>query len=425
MPALVVLASMIALGCDGATPNVVPIAGGGVRGSFDGQVVISVVDGDDDPIEGAEIFAGDALLGETGADGSLTATEDAGTYTAVLADGRAVTVDAPGAGEVTIPFFDDPAPSATVTATVPGFDTIQFDGLYLVARAGFTATVGVDAPENAIVQADDAQLDCTSDDTSCTVSLATRVGEVRVFVAISEGFDDAGTPDDRSDDRLEPLALAVSELQTLTGGDEVSVSLSVLDAADLAPVDITSPAPPIGIDAVIGVPGARVGNDVFIWPAELGGRAAVPREVDGTSATNWVIARASSADATSISITRNVTFDGGPVEAAAMPDPPANVEVRDQAVRASIAAGEGPHLVRYDVVGDAGRIVWTGYQLSDATEMLAPPASLALPSTGAARVTVSSHDQDGDVAFRIVEQTFARRASRTAAFTTCPWSECR
>lgn len=424
MPIRVLFAAMFALGCE-ESPTVAPIGGGGVRGIFDSEVVISVVDGDDAPVEGAEIFAGDELLGETGEDGSLAVNEDAATFTAVLSDGRAVTVDAPGVAEITIPFADDPVESGIVTATVPDFDAIEFDGLYLVARAGFTTTVGVDAAENAVVQPDDAELDCSSDDTSCTVRLATRVGALRVFVAIAEGFDDAGTPEDRTDDRLEPLALAVSDLQAVAAGDDIDLPLSVLGVADLAPVDVSSPAPPAGLDAVVGVPGARVGDDVLIWPRELGGGAAVPRELEGTSATHWVIARASSEDATSMSVGRAITIDGGSVDAAAMPDPPASVETFDQAVHASIPDAEGPRLVRYEVFDEEGRVAWTGYQLSDATQSLAPPTSLALPDTGTARVTVSSHTEEGDVAFRIVEETFGQRASRTAPFTVCPWSECR
>ncbi len=420
---LVLIAVMFALGCEES--STVPISGGGVRGISDSRVLISVVDGNDAPIEGAEIFAGDQLVGETGTDGSLAVNESTGRFTAVLSDGRAVTVDAPGVAEITIPFLADPPESAIVTATVPDFDAIAFDGLYLVARAGFTTTDGVDAPENAIVQPVDAQLDCTSDDSACTVRIATRIGDVRVFVAIVQGFDDAGTPLDRSDDRLEPLALAVSDVQTLSGGDDIVAPLSILDAAQLELVDVTSPLLPIGFDAVVGVPGARVGGDVLIWPRELGGAAAIPRELDGTSATHWVIARADSQDATSMSIARAVTFDGGAADAAALPDPPASVETSAQSVRASIPAGEGPRLVRYDVFDDSGRVAWTGYQLSDATQSLAPPSALALPSTGRARVTVSSHMEDGDVAFRIVEETFAQRASRTAAFTICPWFECR
>jgi hypothetical protein len=421
---LVLLVGIGALGC-GESPTIEPIIGGGVRGIFESEVVITVVDGSGAPIEGAEIFAADELVGETGQDGSLVVRDDAGTFTAVLSDGRAVTVDAPGAAAITIPFLDDPPESAVVTATVPGFDAMAFDGLYVVARAGFTTTVGVDAEENAIVQPADAELECTSDDTECTVRITTRIGEVRVFVAIVEGFDDAGTPEDRTDDRLEPLALAVSEVQTLAAGDDISATLNVLAAADLESVELTTLEPPTGLDAVVGVPGARVGGDVLIWPSELGGGAAVPRELDGTDATHWVIARASSADATSMSITRAISFDGGPVGAAVLPDPPADVAASDQVVSASIPDGEGPRLVRYDVFDGSGRIAWTGYQLSDATESLAPPRSLALPGTGTARVTVSAHAEEDDVAFRTVEETLAQRTSRTVAFTTCPWSACR
>lgn len=416
-----ILSSLALLACE--APPVEPIPGGGVRGAFAGELTVLVIDERGGAIEGAAILGGEGedarSLGVTDASGALAIGEPVDVITA-LADGRApVSVAGAGAAVVTIELAA-PAARPTVRLSVPGFDAIALEGAdYVRARAGFTLEAGVDSDEAR--QPASAVVECTRSDASserCELAIATRASPHRVFVAIVRGRDPAGTPDDASDDELEPVALLLSDAIVPDAQAELEAALSPIERAELTEVMVSTDDPPAGLDKVVGVPGAAIEEGVIVWPFDSAGW--IP-----ANGAHWAVARASSETASSLVVVRpgGAYPDGVEVTVGAWRDPLAALTVEGGTIGAA-GARQG-ELGRVEVRNAEGELAWSAHLL-DARAAITPPATLEMPSSGAAVVIRSEHlAAEGELSFAEVERRWIRRASRRLDFSGCPLGACR
>jgi hypothetical protein len=309
-----VLLALAAFGCGSPSPATDPVAGGGVRGSFEGTLAVFVLDERGEPLEGVEVatgLGGDREgRGGTDADGRLVLGEAADAVTA-RADGRVaetiVGADASVMTFVLVPDVPEVPEAPVAELEVP---SVSLDGAdYVVARGGFTLDRRLDHPTNIVRPAADEAPSCvlSSEDEGCTLRFATRAAPHRLFVALARA-DDAGTPLDDSDDVLTPGGfLASGAVDPDPGAELTDVALSPLAAEDLVRVRVGGGAAPAGLEAVIGVPGASVGGGVWVWPF-ASEEAMVPGALEGEAAAHWVIGRASSAEASSRTIERGLSL---------------------------------------------------------------------------------------------------------------------
>ncbi len=403
-----------------------PVDGGGMRGAFEGELTVIVVDEASAPIAGATVLAGEGAdaraLGETGADGVLRVGEAVDVITATAPDRSAVSVAGAQAALVTIVLpLRSTAPAPIVLAHVPGWAELALDGAsYLHARAGAFTDVALDRD---VPQPSDAVTECTRTGDAidgCDLRFAVAPSTEAIFVAIVRGTD-PGTPEDESDDALEPVALAVSDAIAVSDG--LDVPLSIVDRADLVEVDVAASGAPEGLDAVVGVPGASMSDGVIVWPFR--GPGLIPR-VHEDGASHWAVGDARSPDARSRTVVRAQRFrDGDATTVDAWLDPPAAIEIESGVVSASGA--QDRELRRVTIAESGGALAWSAYVL-DGRASIAPPAALALPPSGTLEVTrtlLDGQSSESELSFARVDESWTQRASRALSFDGCPFIACR
>lgn len=278
-----------------------PLSGTGVRGTFGGDIYVTVVDARTlAPILGAAVLLDGEAVGETDLHGALHVSHAAVDLVEASASGYEVTGFAGADAEVyTIPLrATAPAPTATVRGEVAGFGDVE-------APAGGTvrAIIGV-SRDKAIDGADPVMARCEGGD-ACTFTLTAPIGQVRLFAQIL-GVDPGPTPDP-SDDVVTPLSFALSDpLQLMSGETREAVRLERFADTALTEVTVTTPPAASGIDAVVGVPGLGLGDDVLVFVPEAGQtRFLLPTPSGSLAQTNfWGIARGTGPGGESIAVIR-------------------------------------------------------------------------------------------------------------------------
>ncbi len=405
---LVALSLVVLAACS----STAPVDGGGTRGAFAGTTTVIVVDEHGAPLAGATILGGEGdaarVLGHTDANGTLEVADAIDVVTATALGRHAVSVAGADAAVVTLALAPRYVATRVVNVSLPGWADVPLAGAdYLRARAGVLLDMTLAAP----AQPGDAMTECTRTEAgdACALRLAMPASSARIAVAIVRGTD-PGTPDDESDDTLEPVGLALSDAFVPVEGMDVPVSM--LDRGALVQVDVSTEGVPSDLSAVVGVPGASTEDGVIVWP--FSGAGLVPA-IAADASTHWAIGDAQGAEARSRTIARGRRFgDGDAITLDAWREPPSALAFEGGVMTTGGArAGE---LWEVSVADASGDVAWSGYLL-DARSSIEPPSMVSLPSTGTLRATATVYEsQAEELSFAGVEASWTERASRTMAF---------
>jgi len=235
------------------------------------------------------------LVGATVASDDASAVTDALGET-VLRSGDVVGARAAGfvaqtfvgaeAGALTIALEPVTPPTArTVTVELAEWSALRAsEGEGLVARfsAGRDLRIDREAPGRAT---------CFGTDAACRVSFTVGEHAHHAFAELAV-VDDAGTPDDPSDDVEAPFGFALGELV------DDGATLARVDAVVEVELDLRLPA---GIDAIVGVPGVRIDDEVLVLAPASRDRFVLP-VIDG--AAFWAVATSTAGDLTTRSVER-------------------------------------------------------------------------------------------------------------------------
>src|SRR5690606_22448117 len=153
-----------------------------------------------------------------------------------------------------------------------------------------------------------------------------------------------------------PVALLLSEPIVPDAQVELEATVSAIERADLTQVTVSPDEPPVGLDRVVGVPGAAIDEGVIVWPFDSPG--FVP-----TDGAHWAVARASSVTASSLVVVRpgGAYPDGVEVMTSAWREPPAELTVEGGAIGAA-GARQG-ELGRVEVRDADGALAWSAHLL--------------------------------------------------------------
>ncbi len=284
------LCALAAVGCgDGdQRPEVSTSAassdGGGVSGGPLGTMLtVYAIDADSSqPVPGANVFLGSGQaarkVGQTDGNGKLVVSSlDGGPQmVSVSATGyAAATWGLVTSAIATIPMEStaNPPPNAQVSLSIPGWSDLPAltAGNYRVARFAFSRPKGLDALEATLASAGP---DCMQTDTptTCSVTLSVPSDSTAVLAVIAEG-NDAGTPNDPSDDTLNMTGMGVQTGLLLHDSIGTSLSLQLLDRTSEAQATLITTLPAAtDFEDVIGVPGISLDGQVLLYPS-LGSQA--------------------------------------------------------------------------------------------------------------------------------------------------------
>ncbi|MEO8841166.1 MAG: hypothetical protein ABI591_03260 [Kofleriaceae bacterium] len=271
-------------GSDGSGNGKLIATGGVSNAPLGGTLhVFAVENNSATPIANAAVQVG-TLTGKTDASGLATFND------ASLTGKVTITVSAPGhaaatwvgvtGANVTVPLETTPrnVPTATVTGTITGFDSLGAIplGHYHLGVVLYSFLNDPSAPENSLVQPTvsgapaDACVDSSSGGTgSCSWSLVTRIGPQVHFALILDG-DSKFTASDTSDDTYTLIGYAAGSTVTMaTGQTMAGEALTMVPASQNFAV--TFPPAPGGLGTTIAIPELELdggaGRIVFPVPA--------------------------------------------------------------------------------------------------------------------------------------------------------------
>jgi hypothetical protein len=272
------------LACSGDPPPAAPLDPG-TFGDATTKLRVRVIDARSrDPLVGATVTS-DAASAVTDAlgqsilpSGDVVAARASGfvTHTFVGAE----------AGALTIALEPLTPPDVrTVTVELAGWSALRAsegDGLVARLSAGRDPRIDLEAPGTAT---------CIGSDPECRVSFVVGARVRHAFAELAV-IDDAGTPDDPSDDVETPFGFALGELV------DDGATLARVDAVVEVELDLRLPA---GVDAIVGVPGVRIDDEVLVLAPTSRDRFVLP-VLDG--AAFWAIATSTAGELTTRSVER-------------------------------------------------------------------------------------------------------------------------
>jgi hypothetical protein len=289
--------------------------GGGIGGgALDGSLVVFVIDAlTSTPVSGAEARIDDARVAVTDERGAVIFDDVVGPVDLTIEHetyARASWLGVDGA-RVTVPMdlrVAAPPPQGSIEATIEGWESMTApDGQYLLAVAGYTRSLDLDAPERLLEASEGTTCIATMPGTPCTLTFAAVAGRTAVFAVIAHG-DPGTTPDDRSDDILTPVGFAFAGDVVVPPGGSVS-GLELASVDDLISIVIGRVTLPSGLSSVVGVPGINLSpNGVLVFP-DLGSGIFLGPNVTREFAdrTYWAIGVArDEANGQSWSVARNL-----------------------------------------------------------------------------------------------------------------------
>jgi len=420
MKKALVLGLLFACGGNDVDPRV--IAGGGIGdGEIDGEINVTVVDNDDAPISGVTVRVGETDK-ETAADGVVTFDGvDGAQDIAVLADGfRPVMWVGANGANVTLPLSAVSAaavPQATLSGSIPGWDTITVAANHLKAASVFysqTDTLG--DLENNLATPNGGNV-CGIVGDVCNWQLTSRVGAVTLVAAIVD-IDLQGPGE--ADNVTTVIGWASRTSVTVNDGvNQQGLDLTMVEAGNLEDVSVDFGAPPAGLSETVALVGIEVGEDeviqlpLFLAPDLVTLTVPKPSVFSATSTYRLTaVAQTTSGDdgAQSILIQRD---EAGPTLIAGdWLIPPTGVTADRDGAAWERVAGAKLHQVSYvDTAGDTLLEI----TVFDSSTEIAIPSLVALPTTGALQARVSgiganldvtdfSLDEDRDQLFAIAAE---------------------
>lgn len=284
MRTLLFLLLLPLLACADDPPPAAPLDPG-TFGDASSQIRVRVIDARTrEPLVGATVTSDDA-----------SATTDA-TGESVLPSGDVVGARMSGfvaqtfvgaeAGAFTLA-LEPSTPPTTRAVTVELADwsalrTSEGEGLVARFSAGRDLRIDLEAPGTAT---------CVGTETECRVTFAVGEHARHAFAELAT-IDDAGTPEDPSDDVETPFGFAIGELV------DDGATLARVDAVVEVELDLRLPA---GIDAIVGVPGVRIDDEVLVLAPANRDRFVLP-VLDG--AAFWAIVTSTAGELTTRSVER-------------------------------------------------------------------------------------------------------------------------
>jgi hypothetical protein len=394
-----------------------PIPGGGVGGAaLDGRADVFVLASDNSPIANVTIYVGEgtaaASVGVTDSSGHLSASDDA------LVSGSVLTASASGLGSVsyagvtgslvTFVISKGAATDVTVSGTIAGWDDLPdpAPGKYRVARAVASRPLDLGTLDGVKATAgSDACFRKSGQPAECAFQVQAHPASELLLAVIAEG-DDAGTPEDFSDDSVVATALAAGNGPG-NGGNTTGAALDILSESDIAHASVTL-GNASGLVQVIGVPGVGVNGQVAAFPtfdSELASYP-IPRAVGALADSKlWAIgAGASANDAIhSIVVTRGLEAPSGTEPlATTVGDFLAPPSVTGNADTFEITrAASGIHALSF--LGTSPLEVW----LLDERTSYTPPSDI---DVSGATVEVSTNDASGDLHPGTIANDLSRRS---------------
>lgn len=263
------LACVLLAACGGNDVDPRTIPGGGIGdGEIDGEVNVTIIDDDDNPIANAAVRVGDVdkTTNETGV---VTFEDVSGPQTiAVKADGhrQVVWVGADGAN-VTIPLepLTTAVPEqATLTGTITGWDgTTNLPANTIRAAVIFYSQsddLGDDA--NNLTTPGMGNI-CGVGSNTCNWTLVSRTGPITLIAAVIER-DTKGTI--AADDDTNKIVgwASRSGVTVQNGVGQTGLALTMVEAGNLEDVTIDFGTPPAGLTEVNALVGLEVGDDEVI-----------------------------------------------------------------------------------------------------------------------------------------------------------------
>lgn len=235
--------------------------------------------------------------------GAMVTSDDASAITDVSGEVLLPSGDAVGAhldGFVAHTFVGADAGAMTLAldpTSPPSMRTVDVelaDWSALVASEGDALVVRFSAGRDPRIDTDlPGSATCVGTDPECRVSFDVSPRARHAFAELAV-IDDAGTPDDPSDDFETPFGFAIGELI------DDGASLARVDAVIEVELDLRLPE---GIDAIVGVPGVRVDDEVLVLATPTPSRASFVLPVlDG--AAFWAIHTSTIGALTSRSVER-------------------------------------------------------------------------------------------------------------------------
>jgi hypothetical protein len=378
------------------------IPGGGVGdGDIDGEINVHIIDGDDEPIEGATVEIGDSQK-TTDEDGLVVFSDVEGAQTiAVKANGfrSAVWVGANGAN-VTIPLTSTMGPpdSATLTGTINGWnDVLVANGHVKVAIILYSQSDRLGDAANDLQTPNNGNT-CFGD-APCNWTLVSRTGPVTITAAIID-LNGNGTPLDQSDDTQEIVKWAFkSGVMVEAGVDQSGHALEMV--GNYQNLEIEKGTPPAALTEVTLVPGIELSADEVVQiPAFINtdpSKVVAPqKEVFPGEPTYRLTAFAQTPGgeegAQSIVLRRGLenTF----LEAGTWLAPPAGVEITRAGASWEAVSGAAIHSATWsDGTDDLLEIT----VLDGQTNAVDVPSLVSLPSSGTLSARVSAIAADIDL----------------------------
>ncbi|MCU0672057.1 MAG: hypothetical protein MUE69_04615 [Myxococcota bacterium] len=273
------------LACADDPPPAAPLDPG-TFGAASSQIRVRVIDARTRaPIARAAVGSGDFVVGTDATGEAIVPRGDA--IVAVGAEGFvAQTFVGAEAGALTFALEPITAPTArTVTVELAEWSALRAsegDGLVARFSAGRDPRIDREAPGTAT---------CVGTDTECRVTFAVGEHARHAFAELAV-IDDAGTPEDPSDDVETPFGFAIGELV------DDGATLARVDAVVEVELDLRLPT---GIDAIVGVPGVRIDDEVLVLAPANRDRFVLP-VIDG--AAFWAIATSTTGELTTRSVER-------------------------------------------------------------------------------------------------------------------------
>jgi len=412
------LGLLAACGGNDVDPRTIP--GGGIGdGEIDGELNVTIVDQEDNPIADATVQVGDAEK-TTNAEGRVTFDGVSGRQDVVVsaADFRNVVWVGVNGANVTIPLTELDAtdiPQATLSGSIPGWDTVQplAQGHAKAAFVIYSQSDTLGDGANNLATPNMGNV-CGVIGTVCNWQLTSRAGDSVTVVAAIVDIDPQGPGQD--DDVITIMGWAEHPGITVEDGvNQQGLELTIVEAGNLEDVSVDFGAPPAGLLENGAIVGIELGPDEVIQlPLFLQGQTdsvpvPKPSVFDATTYRLTAVAQTSSGDqgAQSILIQRGET--GPTLVAGDWLIPPTGVDADRAGAVWEPVDGALLHQVQYRDVLGATILEITVFD--DTTEVLVPTL-VALPESGALTARVSgigatldvndfSLDEDRDKLFGI------------------------
>jgi hypothetical protein len=424
----------------GVDPVLIP--GGGVTSSaIDGTLHVHVINAEDDaPLSGVTVVVGEPdaanpLTMTTDAAGLATFTGVTGSQVVTAATGgySAVSWFGVGSANVTIPLVHtpaQPAPTATVTGTVEGWDSMQSPAWneYRAAIVNYSHTDGFLDPANSIEQPVDGDglglnlcLNSLMDSGPCNWSLLTRTGPQIIYAAIVIG-DPNGTNDDVTDDTITVIGYAALTGVNPTAGQTLSNQV-LPQMNDTSSVTVSFGSPPAGLGDVTAVPYIVTANEgrvpIFLFspsmataliPNLTGPFAGASYDFLGVANTTGPVDTESS-----LSFMRNISVAGG-VTLPSWMAPPTAVSGAGATYSFTPSAGANVHTVTF--ADASSNVSWVVLLLDGRTSFTAPTISPAVLPSGSVTMTVAEMNVPGFDPTEFTSPSLGNALTQTATSQT-------